>query len=1060
MLNRFFNTTTAMIAIVFLTMGLASRAQEVGGTISGTVVDALSAAYPNAEVKVTNMSTGIVRSIKTNDTGFFAAPGLSAGTYEVSVSAPGFSTFVQTVELNVGSNVQVNVKLLVGKTSEKVVVEGTPPQVELTSSAVKATVESQTIRELPLNGRDWTMLASLEPGVHTIDSQTQNVLGNSGRVNRGWGTQLTVAGARPQQNNYRLDGVSINDYSGGGPGSTIGGNLGVEAIQEYSVVNVDASAEYGKTSGGVFNAVTRAGTNAFHGSGYEFIRNSALDARSYFDGPKVPPFKRNQFGAAVGGPIYLPGYNGKNKTFFFFNYEGLRQGLSTTTLNPVPSTAARAGQLTTGNVVVNAAVKPFLALYPAPNYSDTGDVGYAQTVQKTITNENFYTFRIDHTISASDTFHGSFMNDHSETSSPDPLLLFDQANVSGRKMVSIEETHAFNSNILNTARIGFSRVVALGPITTAVLNPLLNDNSLGFLPGHPFGNLKVTGLAIVSGKDPNAATFYYNSFQGYDDLFYTFGRHFLKFGFSVEHNQLNQFTASAQDGVWTYGSIKNFLTNASATSFVTQLPGSQNITTYLRQTIFGAYVQDDFKLRPNLTINLGLRYEPVTVPSERYNHLATLAALTSATPKLGSPYFQNPTLRNFSPRVGFAWDPFGDGKTSVRGGMGVYDVLPLLYEFELSTLLTAPYYQSATLNKTPAGAFPTGAASLVTPDAARVSYVQQNPPASYVEQWNFNVQREVARNLTVQLGYVGSHGVHLPYKTQDADWVMPTLVNGALYWPTPKGSGTELNTSVGQINGTAWLGTSNYNAANVRATWDRKRSRLGFSYTWSKSIDNNTASVAGGQFTNSINGLPLFFTQMWRGLSDFDVRHSAVVNYIWELPGIAKHGFVGGIANGWQWGGIFRIQSGVPFSVTIGGDSLGMNNSNPFNFPDRISGPGCGSAINPGNPNHYINTSCFAVPNPTNRMGNGGRNDLIGPGTVDLGTSLYKNNYVPSISETFNVQFRAEFFNVINHTNFLPPTGTSAQIFNANFAPNTGAGKLTGVATRPREIQFGLKIIF
>ncbi|MGH9524250.1 MAG: TonB-dependent receptor domain-containing protein, partial [Terriglobales bacterium] len=822
-----------------------ANGQQAGGTISGTVLDSSAAAYPNAEVTIANLATGISRVTKTNDAGLFTAPNLTPGTYQVSISAPGFTTYVQTVDLNVGSTEQINAKLAVGSTSEKVVVEGAPPDVDLSSSTVKATVEARTIRELPLNGRDWTMLAALEPGVHTIDSQTVNAVGNTGRINRGWGTQLTVGGARPQQNNYRLDGISINDYSGGGPGNTIGGNLGVEAIQEYSVVNADPSGEYGKTSGGVFNAITRAGTNSFHGSVYEFLRNSAFDARSYFDGPSVPPFKRNQFGGAIGGPVYFPGYNGKNKTFFFFNYEGLRQGLSSTLLNPVPSSNARLGHLTTGNVTVSPAIKPFLALYPGPNYSDTGDVGYASTVQKLITNENFYTFRIDHTISGADNIHGTFMNDHSESSSPDPLLLFEQANVSGRKMISIEETHTFSSNFLNTARIGFSRVVALGPIVTDVLNPLLNDPTLGFLPGHPFGNLQVQPLTRISGKDPNTATFYYNSYQGYDDVYYTVGRHFLKAGFSVEHNQLNQFTASAQDGAWTFGSLKNFLTNASATSFVTQLPGTTNITTYLRQSIFGGYVQDDFKFRPNLTINLGLRYEPVTVPTEINNHLATLDTLTSPTPRLGSPYFQNPTLRNFSPRIGFSWDPFRNGKTSVRGGFGVYDVLPLLYEFELSTLLTSPFYQGATLNKTPAGVFPAGAVSLVTPDAARVSYVQQNPSASYVEQWNFNIQREVVRNFTLQLGYVGSHGVHLPYKTQDADWVMPTQVGGALYWPTPVGSGTEINTRVGQINGTAFIGSSSYNAANVRATWEFKQSRLGLSYTWAKSIDNNTASVAG-----------------------------------------------------------------------------------------------------------------------------------------------------------------------------------------------------------------------
>ena len=1037
-------------------------AQEAGGTISGTVVDPSGAAVPNAEITIVNLATGVKRTVKTNSAGFFSAPNLLPGTYDVSISATGFSTHVERVELNVGSQQLLNTKLSVGAT-EKIVVEGTPPNVDLASSTVTATVGAQTIRELPLNGRDWTMLAALEPGVHTVDTQTANSLGNTGRINRGWGTQLTVGGARPQQNNYRVDGISINDYSGGGPGSTIGGNLGVEAIQEYSVVNANPSSEYGKTSGGIFNAVTRSGTNSLHGSAYEFIRNSALDARNYFDGSSAPPFRRNQFGAALGGPVELPflHYNGKNKTFFFFNYEGLRQSLSTTTLNQVPSTAARLGHLVGGNVSVSPAVKPFLALYPLPNFSDSGDIGIAATVQKNVTPENFFTTRVDHTISTADTLHGTFMSDNSETSAPDPLLLFAQANVSRRKMTSVEESHTFAPNLLNTARFGYSRVVAIGPTTTHVLNPILNDPSLGFLPGQPFGNLAVTQLARVSGKDPNTATYHYNSYQAYDDLYYTLGKHALKIGASLERDQLNQSTLSGQDGAWTFGSLKNFLTNASATSFVTQLPGEPNIKTYLRQSIIGAYLQDDFKVLSNLTLNVGIRYEPVTVPTEINNRLATLDTLTSPAPRLGSPYFSNPSLRNFSPRVGFSWDPFSNGKTSIRGAYGVYDLLPLLYQFELSTLLTAPFYQTATVNKTPAGSFPTGGLKLVTPDAARVSYVEQTPPRSYVQQWNLNVQRQLARNLAVQAGYVGSHGVHLPYKTQDADWVMPKQIGSGLFWPLPRGSGTEINTRVGQINGLAWIGFSRYDAANVRASWQTHNSRAELSYTWSKSIDNNTASVAGGQFTNSINGLPLFYTNYWKGLSDFDVRHLLVLNYIWQVPGFStEHAFLHRLTNGWEWGGIFHAQSGLPFSATVGGDSLGMNNNNPFNFPDRLDTPGCGNPVNSGSVTNYIKTQCFSIPSPQNRLGDAGRNSLIGPGLVNFDTSLYKNNYIPQISETFNVQFRAEIFNVLNHANFLPPSGAATQVFTANFAPNTGVGQLTGTSTTSRQIQFGLKIIW
>src|SRR5260370_20962282 len=294
----------------------SALAQGAGGSISGPVTDPSGGAVPNAAVKILNPATGASRSLTTNDTGFFSAPNLVPGNYQVSTSANGFSTEVENLELKIGMEAVLNVQLKVGDVKEQVMIEAGTPVIDLGTSTLSATVEGKTIRELPLNGRDWTQLAALEPGVHTIDTQTVNSLGNTGRVNRGWGTQLTVGGARPQQNNYPLDGISINDYSGGGPGNTLGANLGVEAIQEFSVVNANPSGEYGKTSGGVFNAVTRSGTNGLHGSAFEVIRNSALYTRNFFAGSKFPPFKRSQFGTALGGPVYFPfvHYNGKNKT--------------------------------------------------------------------------------------------------------------------------------------------------------------------------------------------------------------------------------------------------------------------------------------------------------------------------------------------------------------------------------------------------------------------------------------------------------------------------------------------------------------------------------------------------------------------------------------------------------------------------------------------------------------------------------------------------------------------------------------------------------------------------
>src|SRR5882672_2259411 len=326
------------VMVVFLPWETRTYAQVVGATLSGTVTDASGAIVPNAHVSVRNPATGVTREVTVDAAGFYAAPNLLPGNYEVRFSAPGFTTGVNSgVTLTVGAQQVLNAILRVGQISQQVTVTTEAPTVELASSALNAVVEAPTIVGLPLNGRSWTDLASLQPGVAGVE--TQVAFGDSGRGNRGFGSQIIISGARPTQNNYRLDGISINDYSNGGPGSVLGGNLGVDAVEEFSVLTSNFSAEYGKTSGGVVNAITRSGTNQFHGSAYEFLRNSALDARNFFDGGTVPPFRQNQFGASAGGPIR------KDRTFVFGDYEGVRRSLGTTVKNTTLSDNARLGIL-------------------------------------------------------------------------------------------------------------------------------------------------------------------------------------------------------------------------------------------------------------------------------------------------------------------------------------------------------------------------------------------------------------------------------------------------------------------------------------------------------------------------------------------------------------------------------------------------------------------------------------------------------------------------------------------------------------------------------------------
>jgi len=374
-------------------------AQVTGATLSGTITDASGAVLPRAQVKITNLSTAVTRKSLTQDDGFYSAPNLSPGNYEVTASAQGFATVTRKgITLNVGGNQILDIQLKVGPATEQVEVDERAPILQLASSETADVVDSRTVRELPLNGRSWTDLAALQPGVVRLESSF-NYSSGFDRGLKGFSTQLSISGGRPVQNNYRIDGLTVNDYANGGPSNVIGGALGVDAIQEFSVITSNYTAQYGRTSGGVVNAITKSGTSGLHGSAYEFIRNSALDARNYFDfnsagNPARPPFRRNQFGGSLGGPI------SKGHTFFFGDYEGIRQSKGIATQAIVPSVAARAGNLTTGHVNVDPAAAKYLNLYPLPNVSTgAGDTGiYSFTDQQVLT-ENFFTTRIDEVVS-------------------------------------------------------------------------------------------------------------------------------------------------------------------------------------------------------------------------------------------------------------------------------------------------------------------------------------------------------------------------------------------------------------------------------------------------------------------------------------------------------------------------------------------------------------------------------------------------------------------------------------------------------------------------------------
>ena len=1046
--------------LLMLFMPLVARAQVAGGAISGKVIDSNGAVLPGAQVTIRNKATGVATDLVTNEEGVYRAPNLLPGDYEVTATAKNFNTVVQKgIVLTVGADLTIDLQLQPGGVGMTVVVRDEPPSVDTTTPTLGAVVSERTIVELPLNGRDWTSLATLQPGISSIRTQYASG-GTSSRGNRGYGDELTITGHRPQENNYRIDGVSINDYTNGAPGSAGGVNLGADAVKEFSVLASNYTAEYGRTSGGVINAITRSGSNSIHGSAYEFLRNDALDARNFFDRGK-PPLRRNQFGGSLGGPII------KNKTFFFGDYEAIRRTQGVPSIVNVPSAAARLGQLAAGTVTVDPRIIPLLKLYPLPNSGvlGNGDTGIFSTSLNQTFKEDFMTTRIDHRVSSSDSLFGTYMFDNGSLSIPDGLNNVVFPNRTRRQMVAIEETHTFSQTFINSFRLGYNRTKGAVNVAGPALNSVAGDTTLGSAPGRAAAIITIPGINDAVGVGGNSFFRHVqNSYQVYDDAFATKGNHSFRFGFAFEKIEYNELGLRRPNGRVRFRSLSDFLQNKPRDFF--SLDPSRTREVGVRTNIWAGYLNDSWRFSPRLNLNLGVRYEMSTIPTEAHDQFQAVLTPDGPVVNVKKLFNRNPTVRNFEPRIGFAYDVFGNGKTAFRGGFGIYDVLPLPWIFTPKEAQGTPFNTGTTLAPTgglPQGSFPNGIFNTINFNTAPldVPFTELTPSRNYIMNWNLTLQHQVLADWTLMAAYVGSRGVHMAFGTDEINIVRPIeQTPQGLRWPTAAECTANpslcnrLNPNAAQVRGTFWDGKTHYNGLQLQLSKPMTHNfQVQGSYTWSKCMDEGSEASRGDQFLNGIISPLAIEKAHRRGRCAYDLRHVFVGNALWNLPG-PKTGLASALLGNWQLGGILSASSGVPFSVIISGDPLGLKGTDVNGWPDYV--PGC-KIENPSDPLRYINTKCFTAPNPITRLGNAGRNIATGPHLFNLDMAFYKNVPVTRIYEGFRVQLRAEFFNILNHANFAPPLSNNA-VFGETGAPIGAAGRITSTQTSSRQIQLGIRL--
>jgi hypothetical protein len=1027
----------ALFVLLAIGSGTGLFAQTMA-TLAGSVVDASGRVLTGVQVTLHHPATGSTRTVVTENDGRFVVAGLTAGQYQLRAELSGFRPASRTdIIVTVGEIASLPVITLeVGGIEEAVTVTSSASLVNTQTSELSYLVNEQAISTLPLNGRNYTDLTLLQPGVIAYPSRDGGSV-----VAHGLG--MSVNGQDYRSNVYLLDGTLLNDFTNGPAGSAAGTALGVESIQEFRVEANAYSAEYGRNFGGQINVLTKSGTNALRGSAYEFHRNDALDAPNYFDVAGKPDFTRNQFGGAFGGPLV------KDRLFYFVGYEALRENLGKTISSFVPDDNARAGLLPDGPVTISEAMRPYLNEIPRANGAAIGSglathtFNFDQTVD-----QNFFQGRLDHRIGPSHQLFARYTYDDVKQQLPTDYPQFPRSFISTNQFATFEYRNVLSARTFQTARFGYSRTRIGQNVEANLASPLPP-----FVEGRELvGDIDIGGMQRFGPQSSANLRLAQNVYSGQYDLTHSRGAHLIKAGAMAEHYRDFMSNPTFSLGIYTFANVRAFLENR-ATRFVGLGP-SGDIHRDWPWTFFAAYVQDNYQLMPRVSLNAGLRYEGTTMPVDELGRDSALVNLTDPAPTVG-PLYENPSTFNLSPRVGAAWDVLGDGSTSVRGGYGMY--FNTNNQQNLIVTVTNPPVTPRFVIANPAFPVPPfdrGVGNTIRP-------VQWELEVPRLHMWNVNVQRLLPANLTATIGYAGSRGKHL-FRNSDVNIPTPTTTaDGRFFFaaglPRP-------NRNFGTIELKSSDGDSWYEAMilEVRRNWSRGFS-VQSSYTLSSSEDTTQASTFFSDATNGTTvAFPEFDPDYNKGPSDWDARHNWVINAIWDVPfARGTTGVTHALLDGWQLSGISTMRSGQPLTVFVQNNwsrsqwSPSIAPTTGLDRPDLVAGRSAESAVI-GRPDQWFDPTAFAL-QPQGTLGNSTRGAFRGPGLWSVDVAA--NKRVP-LRASARLELRIEVFNIFNRANFGNPTLIAFAGAAANEAPLASFGRIRSTVTSARQLQLGARLTF